>query len=82
MALAAALFETAVLFGSPFEAYYYLGQIQSAQADTPGMAPGALRDALTTVFLRRGAGYYIYSADRAEAEVEFLGFFSLWEGTP
>ncbi|KAJ6497719.1 hypothetical protein C8R45DRAFT_984007 [Mycena sanguinolenta] len=37
--LAVALFETAVLFGSPFEAYYYLGQIQSAQADTPGMPP-------------------------------------------
>ncbi|KAF7351169.1 Ubiquitin-protein ligase [Mycena sanguinolenta] len=37
---ATTLFETAaVLFGSPFEAYYYLGQIQSAQADTPGMPP-------------------------------------------
>ncbi|KAJ7502934.1 hypothetical protein B0H11DRAFT_1987068 [Mycena galericulata] len=35
--MASALFETAVLYGSPFEAYYYLGQIQSAQADTPGM---------------------------------------------
>ncbi|KAK7057522.1 ubiquitin-protein ligase [Favolaschia claudopus] len=37
--LAAALFDTAVLFGSPFEAYYYRGQIYSAQADTPGMPP-------------------------------------------
>ncbi|KAJ7668547.1 hypothetical protein DFH06DRAFT_1182031 [Mycena polygramma] len=39
LALAAALFETAVLYGSPFEAYYYLGQLQSSQADNPGMPP-------------------------------------------
>ncbi|KAJ6611281.1 HCP-like protein [Mycena sp. CBHHK59/15] len=38
-ALASAFFETAVLCGSPFEAYYYLGQIQSDQASTPGMPP-------------------------------------------
>ncbi|KAJ7818213.1 hypothetical protein B0H14DRAFT_2840413 [Mycena olivaceomarginata] len=38
--LAATLLQTALVFGSPFEAYYYLGQIQSAQADTPG-APAA-----------------------------------------
>ncbi|KAJ7690765.1 hypothetical protein B0H17DRAFT_587659 [Mycena rosella] len=37
--LASAMFETAVLYGSPFEAYYYLGQIQSVQADTLGMPP-------------------------------------------
>ncbi|KAJ7782738.1 hypothetical protein B0H16DRAFT_1357156 [Mycena metata] len=36
---ASVLFETAVLYGSPFEAYYYLGQMHSAQADTPGMPP-------------------------------------------
>ncbi|KAJ7647649.1 hypothetical protein FB45DRAFT_894034 [Roridomyces roridus] len=39
--LASGLFETAVLHGSPFEAYYYLGQIHSAYADTPGMPPPA-----------------------------------------
>ncbi|KAF8178592.1 HCP-like protein [Mycena galopus ATCC 62051] len=38
--LAEALFKTAILFGSPFEAYYYLGQIESAQADNLAMAPG------------------------------------------
>ncbi|KAJ7106038.1 hypothetical protein C8R43DRAFT_1165340 [Mycena crocata] len=37
--LAAAFFETAILYGSPFEAYYYLGQIHSAQADTPNIPP-------------------------------------------
>ncbi|KAJ6593532.1 HCP-like protein [Mycena capillaripes] len=37
--LAAAIFNTAIAFGSPFEAYYYLGQIQSAQAGTPGISP-------------------------------------------
>ncbi|KAJ7188635.1 hypothetical protein C8R46DRAFT_1055361 [Mycena filopes] len=34
---ASVLFETAVLYGSPFEAYYYLGRMHSSQADTPGM---------------------------------------------
>ncbi|KAJ6589807.1 hypothetical protein DFH09DRAFT_1140159 [Mycena vulgaris] len=37
--LASALFQTAVLYGSPFEAYYYLGQMHSVQADTPGIPP-------------------------------------------
>ncbi|KAJ7287246.1 hypothetical protein C8J57DRAFT_1167285 [Mycena rebaudengoi] len=40
IAFAAGLFETAILYGSPFEAYYYLGQIQAVQADTPGMPSG------------------------------------------
>ncbi|KAF7298072.1 Ubiquitin-protein ligase [Mycena chlorophos] len=31
---AAQLFDTAVIYGSPFEAYYYLGQIHSVQYDT------------------------------------------------
>ncbi|KAJ7496963.1 hypothetical protein FB451DRAFT_1120046 [Mycena latifolia] len=39
MALASAMFETAVLYGSPFEAYYYLGRIHSVQADTLGIPP-------------------------------------------
>ncbi|KAF7362200.1 Ubiquitin-protein ligase [Mycena venus] len=39
IAVAAALFDTAILFGSPFEAFYYLGQIQSAQSDTSGTSP-------------------------------------------
>lgn len=30
-------FEAAVRFGSPLEAYYYLGQISSNQAQTPGI---------------------------------------------
>lgn len=37
--MASALFETAVFHGSPLEAYYYLAQIHSAHADTPGMPP-------------------------------------------
>ncbi|KAJ7928457.1 hypothetical protein B0H13DRAFT_1967359 [Mycena leptocephala] len=41
VALAVALFETAVLYGSPLEAYYYLGQIHSAQADALGIPPAA-----------------------------------------
>ncbi|TFK44877.1 hypothetical protein BDQ12DRAFT_40330 [Crucibulum laeve] len=36
-ALATSYFETAVRNGSPFEAYYYLGEIHNAQAATPGM---------------------------------------------
>ncbi|GLB37757.1 putative protein with sel1-like repeats [Lyophyllum shimeji] len=32
-------FETAVRCGSPLEAYYYLGEIASAQAQTPGILP-------------------------------------------
>lgn len=32
-------FETAVHAGSPLEAYYYLGEIAAAQAQTPGMLP-------------------------------------------
>ncbi|KNZ74880.1 Sel-1 like protein [Termitomyces sp. J132] len=32
-------FESAVRYGSPLEAYYYLGQVASNQAQTPGMLP-------------------------------------------
>jgi hypothetical protein len=32
-------FETAIRYGSPFEAYYHLGKIHAAQAATPGMPP-------------------------------------------
>lgn len=35
--LATTYFETAVRYGSPFEAYYYLGEIASAQMSGPGM---------------------------------------------
>lgn len=35
--MALAYFDTAVRLGSPFEAYYYLGRIHSAQASTPGL---------------------------------------------
>lgn len=35
LALATTFFETAVRFGSPFEGYYYLGRIHSAQANAP-----------------------------------------------
>lgn len=37
LALATTYFETAVRSGSPFEAYYYLGEIYSAQASNPIM---------------------------------------------
>jgi SEL1 protein len=37
--LATMYFETAIRYGSPFEAYYYLGEIHAAQASTPGMLP-------------------------------------------
>lgn len=37
--LATTYFENAVRSGSPFEAYYYLGEIHSAQAATPNMPP-------------------------------------------
>jgi len=37
--LATTYFETAVRYGSPFEAYYYLAEIQSAQATSPTMLP-------------------------------------------
>lgn len=33
--MATTYFETAVRLGSPFEAYYYLGQIHSSQASNP-----------------------------------------------
>ncbi|CAK5282409.1 unnamed protein product [Mycena citricolor] len=36
---AVTLFETAVLYGSPFEAYYYLGQIHSVQATNSAIPP-------------------------------------------
>lgn len=39
MTLATEYFETAVRHGSPFEAYYFLGEIYSNQANTPGMLP-------------------------------------------
>jgi SEL1 protein len=35
--VAAAYFDTAVRLGSPFEAYYYLGQIHSAQASAANL---------------------------------------------
>lgn len=38
MALATTYFETAIRNGSPFEAYYYLGEIHSAQASNSGLA--------------------------------------------
>lgn len=37
LVLATTYFETAVRHGSPLEAYYYLGEIYSSQALTPGM---------------------------------------------
>ena len=37
--LATTYFETAIRNGSPFEAYYYLGEIHSAQASNPSMPP-------------------------------------------
>ncbi|KAK0486142.1 hypothetical protein IW261DRAFT_1453903 [Armillaria novae-zelandiae] len=37
LGLATTCFETAVRLGSPFEAFYYLGQIHSAQSRTPEM---------------------------------------------
>lgn len=37
MTLATTYFETAIRYGSPFEAYYYLGEIHSAQASGSGM---------------------------------------------
>lgn len=39
LALATTYFEGAVRYGSPLEAYYYLGDIAAAQAATPGMLP-------------------------------------------
>lgn len=37
LGLATTCFETAVRLGSPFEAFYYLGQIHSAQSRAPGI---------------------------------------------
>lgn len=37
--VATTYFETAVRYGSPFEAYYYLGEISAAQASSPGILP-------------------------------------------
>ncbi|KAK0460933.1 uncharacterized protein EV420DRAFT_1619466 [Desarmillaria tabescens] len=37
LGLATTYFETAVRLGSPFEAFYYLGQIHSAQSRAPGI---------------------------------------------
>jgi hypothetical protein len=37
LGLATTYFETAVRYGSPFEAYYYLGEIAAAQASAPSM---------------------------------------------
>ncbi|KAL1681892.1 hypothetical protein EV122DRAFT_260478 [Schizophyllum commune] len=39
LASATTYFEAAIRHGSPFEAYYYLGEIHSAQAATPGLPP-------------------------------------------
>lgn len=39
LGLATTYFETAVRYGSPLEAYYYLGEIAAAQASAPSMLP-------------------------------------------
>lgn len=39
LGLASTFFEAAVRNGSPFEAYYYLGEISAAQALAPGLLP-------------------------------------------
>jgi SEL1 protein len=44
-ALATTYFETAIRNGSPFEAYYYLGEIYSAQASNPAMPPHVVSSA-------------------------------------
>ena len=45
LSLATTYFETAVRNGSPFEAYYYLGEIHSAQASNPAMPPHVVSSA-------------------------------------
>ncbi|KAJ7076842.1 hypothetical protein B0H15DRAFT_892952 [Mycena belliarum] len=56
---ASAMFEAAVLYGSPFEAYYYLGQIYSVQADTPGIS-----SALTSSSCAMAVSFYKIVAER------------------
>lgn len=68
-------FETAVRHGSPFEAYYYLGQIYAAQAQNPAMpehmVPGSC--AMAVSFYKLVAERGVWDDDLVrDAEIAWL----------
>lgn len=76
LGLATTYFETAIRNGSPFEAYYYLAEIHSAQASNPGMPPHVISSAcsMAVSFYKIVAERGVWDDDLLrDAEIAWIG---------